>query len=312
MAKRNNKSNIEYGMASPSSKIGKPNKKTKRHWIEQHNFLRKLGIPSRNVWCGVAIIPKHLLDWDKDDLNVNTTKKLLAIIKNKINVREIHHEAGLPNQVPCAVGSGTLIGPKHILTAKHVLASEKGTDGELVTYGVDDVYFILGFEYYAYNRVDHSFQPWQICEGVSIVDGEAGAREDWAVVELKESVLKNSDKQWYFPRLDLEKELTEGEELYMIGHPLGLPKKLTYGGKVVNPKATHKLFSTDLDSFAGNSGSPVFRVSNNKMVGILKGGFQNFWKYGDTLYLKTYPDGTGTEVCQSLIAIRDRISQINY
>jgi V8-like Glu-specific endopeptidase len=56
--------------------------------------------------------------------------------------------------------------------------------------------------------------------------------------------------------------------LVVIGHPTGLPTKISAGGKITyNNEPTR--FSTNLDTFHGNSGSAVFDASTGQVEGIL-------------------------------------------
>lgn len=62
---------------------------------------------------------------------------------------------------------------------------------------------------------------------------------------------------------------TVGTPIFMIGHPSGLPQKITTGAKVI--KVVGSSFRTDLDAFGGNSGSSVFNAAG-EIVGILVNG----------------------------------------
>lgn len=68
--------------------------------------------------------------------------------------------------------------------------------------------------------------------------------------------------------LALEREVSVGSPLVLAGYPLGLPLKVTEGGKVIGFKDAHYL-RTQLQSFKGNSGSPVFNARTGKVEGIL-------------------------------------------
>lgn len=67
--------------------------------------------------------------------------------------------------------------------------------------------------------------------------------------------------------------------LTMIGHPLGMPAKVTRNGKVLVNDPTKSAFVTNLDALAGNSGSPVINW-RNEVVGILVGGSPSL-NYGE-------------------------------
>jgi V8-like Glu-specific endopeptidase len=82
--------------------------------------------------------------------------------------------------------------------------------------------------------------------------------------------------------------LHRGTPLIAIGHPLGLPKKIVDGAKVMamnDIEREHPIrsfflkanyFTTNLDVYAGNSGSPVFNSNTGKVEGILIQGAEDF------------------------------------
>ncbi|MCX6245881.1 MAG: serine protease [Bacteroidetes bacterium] len=62
--------------------------------------------------------------------------------------------------------------------------------------------------------------------------------------------------------------------LFMLGHPLGLPLKYAPDGKI--SYSADNYFITNLNAYAGNSGSPVFRSGTKKVVGMLVCGNNDF------------------------------------
>lgn len=63
--------------------------------------------------------------------------------------------------------------------------------------------------------------------------------------------------------------ITSGEEIYIIQHPDGRPHEIAHGsgGDVVVDGHTLRYYNT-LDTEGGSSGSPVFRGSDHKLVGL--------------------------------------------
>lgn len=59
--------------------------------------------------------------------------------------------------------------------------------------------------------------------------------------------------------------------VYMIGHPMGLPKKAAFNARMKSNQDP-LFFYTSLDAFQGNSGSPVFRLDTHEVIGILVSG----------------------------------------
>ena len=106
---------------------------------------------------------------------------------------------------------------------------------------------------------------------------------DYAVIELDRPV---------FDRLPLPLRkhgyVTVGTPVLVIGHPLGLPMKITDGAKVSrmnDDERVHRFrtllnklnyFNANLDSYGGNSGSPVFNQNTGKVEGILVQGAEDF------------------------------------
>ena len=106
---------------------------------------------------------------------------------------------------------------------------------------------------------------------------------DYAVIELDRRVLDRSP---------LERRTSgivhRGTQLVAIGHPLGLPKKIVDGGKVMSMNDLERehpirsfflrvnYFTTNLDVYAGNSGSPVFNRKTGKVEGLLIQGASDF------------------------------------
>lgn len=64
------------------------------------------------------------------------------------------------------------------------------------------------------------------------------------------------------------------DSLFTIGHPLGLPAKITGPGRIMNLSPT--TIHSALDAFAGNSGAPVFNYRTLEIEGILVAGEPDF------------------------------------
>lgn len=63
--------------------------------------------------------------------------------------------------------------------------------------------------------------------------------------------------------------LTDGEAIYIIQHPDGRPHEITHGsGDDVDVDGTVLRYYDTLDTEGGSSGSPIFRESDGKLVGL--------------------------------------------
>lgn len=75
-----------------------------------------------------------------------------------------------------------------------------------------------------------------------------------------------------------ETEVKKGELLAMIGYPSGLPAKVVSDAAttVRETQPNYPQFMTNLDAFAGASGSAVFKTSDASLAGILSAGEDDY------------------------------------
>jgi V8-like Glu-specific endopeptidase len=67
--------------------------------------------------------------------------------------------------------------------------------------------------------------------------------------------------------------IKKGDAVMTMGHPSGLPLKISTFATVVKPVGEHaRFFVTNLDSFGGNSGGPVFNAATGLIAGVLVRG----------------------------------------
>lgn len=86
---------------------------------------------------------------------------------------------------------------------------------------------------------------------------------DWVLLRLARPVARDlSPVELAAPR--------PGGLAYTLGHPLGLPLKLAQGGRVLGVEGA--TFRVALDTYTGNSGSPVFDAVSHALIGIVSEG----------------------------------------
>lgn len=90
---------------------------------------------------------------------------------------------------------------------------------------------------------------------------------DYAVVELDRVAV---DKKPLKMNLNID-AAKEGTSIYVAGHPTGLPLKVAAGATIIKNDIYGSELTTDLDTFAGNSGSPVLN-EEDEVIGILVAG----------------------------------------
>lgn len=173
------------------------------------------------------------------------------------------------NQPAVADCSGFLVGKDLLATAGHCLTSSKttphGISGENHTECSSNSWV---FDYKAdkTGAVNLSnINPSNIYKCVSVVKAKLFGTEDYAIIKLDREVKGRTPL-----KIRSKKNVRSGQKLFVIGHPSGLPMKFASGAKVFEVRKD--FFSTNLDTFGGNSGSPVFNKDTNEVEGILVRG----------------------------------------
>lgn len=158
--------------------------------------------------------------------------------------------------------SGALVAPDLVLTAGHCVHT-----------GMDcrDARIVFGYALQQAGQAPESVSAGEVygCVRIrSVRYEEEGA--DYALIELDRPVTGHEPL-----RARTSGSLKKGTPLFVIGHPSGLPLKVADGAKVRDAlPSTH--FVADLDTFAGNSGSPVFNAKTGLIEGVLVRGGQDY------------------------------------
>lgn len=94
--------------------------------------------------------------------------------------------------------------------------------------------------------------------------------EDFSILELDREVRNVRPLS-----VSKNRRMYKSDSLQMIGHPVGLMMKISRGEVVKDSRrSTHIL--AHLDSFGGNSGSPVISSESGEVVGVLVSGQSDF------------------------------------
>ena len=162
------------------------------------------------------------------------------------------------NQKILPVCTGFLIAPDILLTAGHcVRTAASCRDYVWVFDYLDKTTNILKKDVYSCKQV----------LGQNYSSGLFSAR-DYAIIKLD----RKSERE----PLDLRRKgsVDRGDEVAVIGHPSGLPLKIADNAQV--QKNYLFTFKTNLDTFAGNSGSPVINTKEGIVEGILVEGADDY------------------------------------
>ena len=160
------------------------------------------------------------------------------------------------NQPTAAFCSGILVRPNVVLTAGHCVENLKTCN---------QTKFVFDYSIKSFDDQSEVIENSNIFSCKSILAHSNTLELDHALIELDRPVTNRHPVTWRKNgKLSLE------DKLVMIGHPSGLPQKITSNGKIRS--ISENVFLTTLDAFYNNSGSPVFNLKTYELEGILVRG----------------------------------------
>ena len=115
-----------------------------------------------------------------------------------------------------------------------------------------------------------------------------------------------------YQTIEIRKEgaIANGTAITVIGHPSGLPTKIS-GGANVRSTDQQAYFVANLDTYGGNSGSAVFNTMTREVEGILVRGETDYVSNGTCNVSKVCPTtGCRGEDCTRIAELIDLIPQV--
>ena len=230
----------------------------------------------KNSKAVAAMVRKRILRSDEDS-NFYTFKKTTVA-----NQYGLCSDQSFAQNNALANCTGFLIAGDLLVTAGHCITSARDCEN-----------FSWVFDYQANSD---SFKKENVynCKEIVFRKVKQDREEfvDLAVIKLDKPTNRKNLKLRTYGRL------SEQTPVYIIGHPLGMGLTLAESAKtypmdrkVLLPESSEqndldffnaqiihqdKLFITDIDGFAGNSGSPVFNARTHTVEGIFLGGANDF------------------------------------
>lgn len=127
---------------------------------------------------------------------------------------------------------------------------------------------------------------------------------DYSLVRLKRKVVGRTPLKFR-----TSGKINSSASVMTIGHPSGLPQKVTFNGQIFENDHSN-YFLTNLDTFSGNSGSPVFNQSTGLVEGILVRGAEDYKSFfGMTMVNYVLEDIKGVKGLGESVS---RITDIKY
>jgi len=168
-------------------------------------------------------------------------------------------------QPATALCTAFLIAPNRVASAGHCINEADYPAGPGLN--CNESVFVLDFKLGIDRQAPTAVRADQIYRCIKVLAGQdSRIGPDWRVIELDRAV----------PRTPLQvysgEQLPDAGELHVVGHPHGLPMKTADQGQVINYSSGR--YRTTLDTFRGNSGSPVYVVIQGVplVIALMSGG----------------------------------------
>jgi V8-like Glu-specific endopeptidase len=134
--------------------------------------------------------------------------------------------------------------------------------------------YVFGFQMTDATTPVITLQADQVYSGIEIIERRYESSYDYTVVRLDRPVTAPGASPLPIRRSGV---IPLGAQVGVIGHPTGLPLKLSFGDDtVVYNNTPAPYFVANLDTYGGNSGSPVFNVSTGLVEGVLVRGARDY------------------------------------
>ncbi|MEO6540540.1 MAG: serine protease [Ferruginibacter sp.] len=185
--------------------------------------------------------------------------KLKGVFKN---VYGLCDEENFSNEPVSPFCSGFAVSKNIFITAGHCVEETN----------LDKILIVYGFAVNKANNVNQVIKPSDIFKAERIVKRELNTttKNDYCVIKISGEFGPER-----ISKIRMVGKINDDEDVHVIGYPCGLPVKITPNGKVYNNSISN-YFVTNLDTYGGNSGSPVFNSKTHLVEGILVRGNQDF------------------------------------
>ncbi|OQC06606.1 MAG: Trypsin [Candidatus Hydrogenedentes bacterium ADurb.Bin101] len=194
------------------------------------------------------------------------------------------------NQPTAPYCSGFMVGPDLIVTAGHCYNSTSFSNTR----------FVFGFHMLDAATPRLTFAKEQVYRGIEIVSSQSTGSFDHCVVRVDRPIQAPGAQAFKIRR---DGSIAPGEFVGVLGHPSGLPLKIAFGNTYVRNSVETGFFVANLDTYGGNSGSPVINAATGLLEGILVRGDTDFINRGTCFESNVVPadGGRGEDVTKATV-----------
>jgi hypothetical protein len=192
-------------------------------------------------------------------------------------------------QPVAAYCTGFMVGPDLIATAGHCFSE----------YDLPYARFVFGFRMEDATTPRTTIDETEVYTGIEVVAHQLQGDFDYSIIRVDRTIEAPGAQ---ILRLRSGGTIPVGTRVGVIGHPAGLPAKIAFGDTAqVRESSKAGYFVANLDTFGGNSGSPVFNADTGLVEGILVRGEEDFTFDDNCFRSLVLPDdgGSGEEVSKS-------------
>jgi hypothetical protein len=197
------------------------------------------------------------------DLEVNSDGTVSIALESYAEANRLCSTERFADQGAAADCSGFLISSTRVATAGHCIKNKKDCEKYA---------FAFNFAIKKKGDLTPSILPAnQVYSCKNVVASRDFDDPDYAIVELDRPVPATDHKPL---KLNASGAVTDGTKLFVIGYPVGLPAK--YADKAQVRSQDERSFTSNLNTFNSNSGSPIFNAETRLVEGILTSGEVDF------------------------------------
>ncbi len=201
-----------------------------------------------------AMIPSYSLEEQGEEYK---------ILGSTLESDGICADAKFAKQVTAANCSGFLVGNQLLVTAGHCI--EDMNDCSRYSW-------VFGFDNKTSVNSSHVVSKSEVYKCTAIVARKLddSNNDDYALLKLDRKVEGHAPL-----KVRTSGKVSNNTSILVIGHPSGLPTKIS-DGAIVRENANKVFFQSTLDTFGGNSGSAVFDAKTGLVEGILVRGERDY------------------------------------